>query len=372
MDTGRDYEVLKLGVFTPGAMGLETLEAGEVGFLICGVKDIRDVRVGDTVTHAKVLNAEPLSGFKKVRPMVFSGLFTVESSEFQTLRDAVEKLALNDSSLTYEVESSSALGFGLRCGFLGLLHMEIVQERLEREFNLDLITTAPSVVYNVYKNDGTMITIEKPSDLPDVTRIERIEEPMIRANLHTPKEYIGAIMKLCENKRGSQIKMDYITENKVMLVYEIPLNEIVLDFYDRLKSLTKGYASMDYEISGFQESDMVKMDVLINGDPVDALSFMVHRSKAQGRGRELVSKLKEVIHQQQFQIAIQAAIGAKVIARETLSALRKDVTAKCYGGDISRKRKLLERQKEGKKRMKQIGNVEIPQKAFLAILKVED
>ncbi len=367
-----EYEVLKLGVFSPFPTEKKELYAGEVGFIICGIKDIREVRVGDTITTHKVMNAEPLAGFKKVRPMVFSGLFTVESSEFQNLRDAVEKLALNDSSLTYEVESSSALGFGLRCGFLGLLHMEIVQERLEREFNLDLITTAPSVVYNVYKNDGTMLSIEKPSDLPDITHIARIEEPMIRANLHTPKEYIGALMKLCENKRGTQIKMDYITESKVMMVYELPLNEIVLDFYDRLKSLTKGYASMDYDISGFQESDMVKMDVMINGDPVDALSFMVHKSKAQGRGRELCAKLKEVIHQQQFQIAIQAAIGSKIIARETLSALRKDVTAKCYGGDISRKRKLLERQKEGKKRMKQIGNVEIPQKAFLAILKVED
>tara|TARA_B100001248_G_C27398844_1_gene468050 strand:- start:6770 stop:8569 length:1800 start_codon:yes stop_codon:yes gene_type:complete len=370
--TGVDYEVIKIGTYSPFPKEVNELYAGEVGFLICGIKDIREVKVGDTIQHTKGGDIEPLPGFQKVQPMVFSGLFPVDSSDFENLREAIEKLALNDSSLTYEVESSSALGFGMRCGFLGLLHMEIIQERLEREFHLDLITTAPSVVYRVYKNDDTVLEIEKPSDLPEVTHIKKIEEPMIRASLHTPSEFLGNLIKLCEDKRGIQEKMEYISEQKVMLVYQLPLNEIVMDFYDRLKSITKGYASMDYEIIGFQESDMVKMDILINGDPVDALSFLVHRTKAQHRGRELVKKLKEVIHRQQFKIAIQAAIGAKIIARETLSALRKDVTAKCYGGDITRKRKLLEKQKEGKKRMKQIGSVEIPQKAFLAILKVED
>ena len=369
---GSAYEVLKLGVFSPFPKHQDRLEAGEVGFVICGIKDIRQVSVGDTITMAREENVQALAGFKKVQPMVFSGIFPVESSEYESLKDAMEKLVLNDSSLTYEVESSTALGFGLRCGFLGLLHMEIVQERLEREFNLSLITTAPSVRYKVYLNDGTSSDLEKPSDLPDPTHIAKIEEPYIVARLHTPTEYIGALIKLCEDKRGRQLKMDYITSGKVVLEYELPLNEMVLDFYDRLKSITKGYASLDYELSEYKESDMVKLDILINGDPVDALSFMVHRSKAFHRGREITKKLKELIPQQQFQVAIQAAIGSKIVARETLSALRKDVTAKCYGGDISRKRKLLERQKEGKKRMKQIGSVDIPQKAFLALLKVED
>lgn len=367
-----DYDVLKVGVYQPFPKEVTELAAGDVGFVICGMKDIRDVSVGDTITHTKKAASEPLSGFKEVRPMVFSGIFPIDSNDYEKLKDALEKLSLNDSSLTYEIESSAALGFGLRCGFLGLLHMEIVQERLEREFNLDLITTAPSVVYRVHMTDGEMIEIENPTGLPDTSKIDRIEEPYIKALVHTPSEYIGSVIKLCEIKRGRQVRMDYITETKVMIEYELPMNEMVLDFYDKLKSLSKGYASLDYEFLNYQESDMVKMDILINSDAVDALSLMVHRSKAFHRGRELTKKMKELIPKQQFKIALQAAIGAKIIARETISALRKDVTAKCYGGDISRKRKLLEKQKEGKKRMKQIGTVEVPQKAFLAILKVED
>ncbi len=372
VSTGAEHEVIRLGVFSPFPKEKKELSAGEVGFVICGLKDIREVEVGDTIALAKDKEAKALEGFQKVQPMVFSGIFPIDSNDYENLKAAMEKLSLNDSSLTYEIESSSALGFGLRCGFLGLLHMEVVQERLEREFNLDLITTAPSVVYKVHTSDGELLHLEKPSDLPDVSKISMIEEPFIRALIHTPKEYIGVIFKLCEMKRGLQIKMEYISEMKVMIEYELPMNEMVMDFYDRLKSITRGYASMDYELIGFQESDIVKLDVMINGDKVDALSFMVHRSKSYHRGRELTKKLKEIIPRQQFQIAIQAAVGAKILARETLSALRKDVTAKCYGGDISRKRKLLEKQKEGKKRMKQIGSVEIPQKAFLAILKVED
>lgn len=372
MANHEEYEVLKLGVNAPFPMERQGLETGEVGFLICGIKNIRDVTVGDTVTHTKNGAAEPLAGFKKVKPMVFSGIFPIDVTEFENLRDALLKLCLNDSSLTYEPESSAALGFGFRCGFLGLLHMEIVQERLEREFNLNLITTAPSVVYNVKQTDGTLKRLENPADLPDVSKIEYIEEPNVKVTIHTPTDYIGSILKLCEDKRGRQIKMEYVNEKKVIIEYKIPMNEIVMDFYDKLKSISKGYASMDYEFVEFTQSDMVKVDILINGDPVDALSIMVHRSKSQHRGAELAKKMKEFIPRQQFQVAIQAAIGSKVIARETVGAMRKDVTAKCYGGDISRKRKLLERQKEGKKRMKQIGTVDLPQEAFLAILKVED
>jgi GTP-binding protein LepA len=372
MATDKDYEVLKLGVFAPFSSPLDILEAGEVGFLICGIKDIRDVRVGDTVTDAKRPATEPLPGFQKMKPMVFSGVFPVEGPDFENLKDALEKLTLNDSSLHYEKETSAALGFGFRCGFLGLLHMEIVQERLEREFNLNLITTAPTVVYRVYTTGGEMVEIDNPSRLPDATRIEKLEEPMVKLTIHTPTEFIGALLKLCEDKRGVQVKMEYTTDTRVMIVYRLPLNEMVMDFYDRLKSISKGYASMEYELDGYQEADLVKMDILLNSEPVDALSVIVHRSKAQNRGRALAAKLKEVIQRQQFQVAIQAAIGSKIIARESLGALRKDVTAKCYGGDISRKRKLLEKQKEGKKRMKSIGRVEVPQEAFLAILKVED
>lgn len=372
MATDRQYEVLKLGKFAPFATSVENMSAGEVGFLICGIKDIRDVKVGDTVTSAKKPAEKPLPGFQRIKPMVFAGLFPVIATDYENLKVALEKLCLNDSSLVFEVEKSAALGFGFRCGFLGLLHMEIVQERLEREFNLNLITTAPTVVYKIYLQDGGVLDLENPSNMPDPTKILKSEEPYVKVVVHTPSEFIGGILKLCENKRGIQQKMDYITEKKVMIEYKIPMNEIVMDFYDRLKSISKGYASMEYELLGFEESDLVKLDILINGEPVDALSLIVHRSKAQTIGRSLTEKMRELIPRQQYQVAIQAAIGSKIVARETLGALRKDVTAKCYGGDISRKRKLLEKQKEGKKRMKQIGSVDVPQEAFLAILKVED
>jgi GTP-binding protein LepA len=371
MATGRDYEVLEMGVFAPFARTVDVLEGGEVGFIICGIKNIKDVKVGDTVTNARVPTTKELPGFKNIKPMVFSGVFPIDSTDYENLRDSLEKLALNDSSLTYEPETSTALGFGFRCGYLGLLHMEIVQERLEREFNLNLISTAPSVVYIVHFTDKTVKRLEKPSEMPDPGKIEFIEEPFIKAAIHTPTEFIGSILKLCEDKRGVQIKMDYISEKKVVIEYKLPLSEMVLDFYDKLKSLSKGYASLDYELIGFEQSDLVRMDILINGEDVDALTMIVHKEKAYYIGRELTKKLKELISKQQFEVALQAAIGAKIIARETLGALRKDVTAKCYGGDISRKRKLLERQKEGKKRMKNIGVVEVPQEAFLAILKVD-
>lgn len=372
MATDRDYEILRMGKFAPFPTPAEDFSAGEVGFIVCGIKDIRDVKVGDTVTMAKRPALEPLPGFQKIKPMVFAGIFPVVATEYENLKDALEKLVLNDSSLTYEPEKSQALGFGYRCGFLGLLHMEIVQERLEREFNLNLITTAPTVVYRVYMTDGTEITLDNPSQLPPETKIDHMEEPFVKVTLHTPTEFIGVIMKLCENKRGIQIKMDYVTEKKVIIEYKLPMNEIVMDFYDRLKSISKGYASMEYELMDYEHADLVKMDILINGEPIDALSLIIHREKAASKGRALTEKMKELIPRQQYQVAIQAAIGAKIVARETLGALRKDVTAKCYGGDISRKRKLLERQKEGKKRMKQIGTVDVPQEAFLAILKVED
>ena len=372
MATDKDYEVLRMGKFMPFPVAVDQLDAGEVGFIVCGIKDIRDVKVGDTVTTYRHSAQQPLPGFQRIQPMVFSGIFPVQAPDFENLRDALEKLVLNDSSLSYEPEKSAALGFGFRCGFLGLLHMEIVQERLEREFNLNLITTAPTVVYRIYLNDGTMMELENPSSLPDETKILKMEEPFVKVTLHTPTEYIGAILKMCEDKRGHQIKMEYVNDKKVIIEYKIPMNEMVLDFYDRLKSISKGYASMEYELIGFEEADLVKLDILINAEPVDALSLIVHRSKAQTKGRALTEKMRELIPRQQYQVAIQAAIGAKIVARETLGALRKDVTAKCYGGDISRKRKLLERQKEGKKRMKQIGSVEVPQEAFLAVLKVED
>lgn len=372
MANDKDYEVLKLGKNAPFPVGVETLEAGEVGFLICGIKDIRDVTVGDTVTTQKNGATEQLPGFQRIKPMVFAGIFPIDVTDYENLKDALDKLALNDSSLTFETEKSTALGFGYRVGFLGLLHMDIVQERLEREFNLSLITTAPTVVYQVHKTDGTMMRLENPSQMPDETKILKMEEPYVKVTIHTPTDYIGALLKLCEDKRGTQIKMDYVTEKKVIIEYKLPMNEMVMDFYDRLKSISKGYASLEYEFMDFEESDLVKMDILINGEPIDALSLVVHRSKAQTRGRALAEKMKELIPRQQYQVAIQAAIGSKIVARETLGALRKDVTAKCYGGDISRKRKLLEKQKEGKKRMKQIGTVDVPQEAFLAILKVED
>ena len=372
MATDRDYEVLRMGKYTPFPLPMDQLDSGEVGFIICGIKDIRDVKVGDTVTSAKHSATEPLPGFQKIKPMVFAGIFPVVATEYENLKVALDKLCLNDSSLSFEKEKSLALGFGYRCGFLGLLHMEIVQERLEREFDLNLITTAPTVVYRITKNDGTILMLENPSGMPEETQILKMEEPYVKVTLHSPKEYIGSLLKLCEDKRGIQIKMDYVNESKVIIEYKLPMNEMVMDFYDRLKSITKGYASLEYEFLDFEEADLVKMDILINNEPVDALSLIIHRSKAQNRGRLLAEKMKELIPRQQYQVNIQAAIGSKIVARETLGAIRKDVTAKCYGGDISRKRKLLEKQKEGKKRMKQIGSVDVPQEAFLAILKVED
>lgn len=372
MATDKEYEVLRMGKYRPFAEFVDDLEAGEVGFIICGIKDIRDVKVGDTVTGAKHPSSEQLPGFQRIKPMVFAGIFPVVASEYQNLKNALDKLCLNDSSLTFEVEKSLALGFGYRCGFLGLLHMEIVQERLEREFNLNLITTAPTVVYRITKTDGTVLMLENPSGMPEETQIAKMEEPYVKVTLHAPTEFIGVLLKLCEDKRGVQLKMDYITEKKVMIEYKLPMNEMVMDFYDRLKSVTKGYASLEYEFMDFEEAKLVKLDVLINGEPVDALSIIIHHTKAVTRGRSLVEKMKELIPRQQFQVAIQAAIGSKVVARETVGAIKKDVTAKCYGGDISRKRKLLEKQKEGKKRMKAIGSVDVPQEAFLAILKVED
>ncbi len=372
MSVGKDFEVLKVGAFMPYAQELDELNPGEVGFIIAGIKDVHDTKIGDTVTDAKKPATEMLKGFKIVKPMVFSGIFPVDGPDYENLRDALDKLALNDSSFSFEPETSIALGFGYRCGFLGLLHMEIVQERLEREYGLNLITTAPSVVYRVTKTNGEVSELENPALLPPPTHIAKLEEPIITCTIHAPTDFIGTILKLCEEKRGVQKKLEYVTATKAIIVYELPLNEVVLDFYDKLKSLSKGYASLDYEFLEFRESKLVKLDILINTEPVDALSLIVHESKAYSRGRKLTEKLKELLTRQQFQVAIQAAIGAKIIARETLGALRKDVTAKCYGGDITRKRKLLEKQKEGKKRMKQVGSVDIPQEAFLAILKVED
>lgn len=367
----KDYEVVKLGVYSPKYKDVEELSSGEVGAIICGIKDVKDMRVGDTIMDAENRAAKPLGGFKEAKPMVFCGIYPIESDDYQALKEALEKLALNDASITFEPETSNALGFGFRCGFLGLLHMEIIQERLEREYDLGLISTAPSVVYRVTDTQGETFIIDNPAELPDPTLIEMIEEPFIKLSLHLPNEYVGAVMNLCVERRGIQEKMDYITSDRVNLVYQMPLAEMVFDFYDRLKSATRGYASMDYELSEYRAADMVKLDILVNGDKVDALSVIIHRDKAQYRGRELVKKLKELINRQMFEIALQAAIGSKIVARETISALRKNVTAKCYGGDISRKRKLLEKQKEGKKRMKQVGSVEIPQDAFLAVLKVD-
>ncbi|HLU20723.1 MAG TPA: translation elongation factor 4 [Pusillimonas sp.] len=371
MASGATHPCDQLGVFTPKAQPRTRLSAGEVGFVITGIKELEHAKVGDTLTLANRPADKPLPGFKEVKPQVFAGVYPVESSEYDQLRDSLEKLKLNDSSLMFEPEVSQALGFGFRCGFLGLLHMEIVQERLEREFDMDIITTAPSVVYEVELRDGSVVMIESPSRMPEIGQIAEIREPIVTLTLFMPQEYVGPVMTLCLNKRGVQKNMSY-HGRQVHLVYEVPLAEIVLDFFDRLKSVSRGYASMDYEFKEYQPSDVVKVDVLINGDRVDALSMMVHRSNARYRGREVVSKMRGLIPRQMFDIAIQAAIGADIIARESVKALRKNVLAKCYGGDISRKKKLLEKQKAGKKRMKQVGNVEIPQEAFLAILQVED
>ncbi len=372
MSTGAIHEVLKVGVFTPDAMERQDLSAGEVGFIVANVKTLADAKVGDTVTHFQRPAPAPLEGFKEVRPMVFSGIFPTDSAAYQDLRESLEKLRLNDVSFNFEPETSDALGFGFRCGFLGLLHMEVIHDRLEREYNLDLITTAPSVVYDVKLKNGELITIHSPSKLPDVGRIDEILEPIARLTIHTPEAWLGNLFKLCEERRGNQVKFEYAGTGRVILTYEIPYAEVVFDFFDRLKSVSKGYASMDYEIIRYEAGDLVKLDILVNGEVVDALSNICHRSVAHHKGAQLTSKLKDLIPRQMWDVAIQAAIGAKVIARTTVKAMRKDVTAKCYGGDISRKRKLLDRQKEGKKRMKQIGSVEVPQEAFLAVLRLED
>ncbi|SDK61118.1 GTP-binding protein LepA [Methylophilus rhizosphaerae] len=371
MATGAEYLCEQVGVFTPKSLQRPQLGAGEVGFIIAGIKELAAAKVGDTVTLAGKPAAAPLPGFKEVKPQVFAGLYPVESNQFESLRTALEKLRLNDSSLQFEPENSTALGFGFRCGFLGLLHMEIVQERLEREYDMDLITTAPTVIYELLLRSGEVVQIENPSRLPEPSRVEEIREPMIVVNLLMPQDYVGPVMTLCNNKRGIQRNMQYMGR-QVMLSYEMPLNEVVLDFFDKLKSVSRGYASMDYEFLEFRAADLVKLDIMVNGERVDALSLIVHRANSIYRGRELVSKMRELIPRQMFDIAIQASIGANIIARETVKAMRKNVIAKCYGGDITRKRKLLEKQKEGKKRMKQVGNVEIPQEAFLAILRVED
>jgi len=378
MATGAMYNADNLGVFTPANQPRESLEAGEVGYIIAGIKELQAAKVGDTITQIKTGSGgaaatatEPLPGFKEIQPQVFAGLYPTEANQYDALRDSLEKLKLNDSSLHYEPEVSQALGFGFRCGFLGLLHMEIVQERLEREFDQDLITTAPSVVYQVVKGDGEVIMVENPSKMPEQARIEEIREPIVTVHLYMPQEYVGPVMTLANQKRGVQLDMSY-HGRQVKLTYELPLGEIVLDFFDKLKSVSRGYASMDYEFKEYRASDVVKVDILLNGEKVDALSIIVHRTQAQYRGRAVAAKMREIISRQMFDVAIQAAIGANIIARETIKALRKNVLAKCYGGDITRKRKLLEKQKAGKKRMKQIGSVEVPQEAFLAILQVED
>ena len=370
MFSGQSFEVTRLGVFAPEPVEVGELGAGEVGFLMAGIKEVSETRIGETITLDEMPALEPLAGFKPMKPMVFSGLYPTEANQYQSLRDALEKLRLNDSSFTYEPETSQALGFGFRCGFLGLLHMDIVRERLEREFALSLITTAATVVYRITRTNGETLFIDNPVRMPAEGEIEQIEEPVIRATIHLPQEYVGAVLGLCEEKRGTQKEIRYLGPKRVMLVYELPLNEIVVDFYDRLKSVSRGYASMDYEVAGYRAANLVKLDVRINGDLVDAMSMIVHRDKAYYRGRDLVQKMRELIPRQLFEVVIQAAIGSRVISREAVKALRKNVTAKCYGGDITRKRKLLERQKEGKKRMKQVGKVEIPQEAFLAALKV--
>jgi GTP-binding protein LepA len=371
MATGAVHEIDRVGVLTPKGVLVDALGPGEIGFITGSIKAVSDCKVGDTLTDARRPAAEPLPGFKPSVPVVFCGLFPTDAGEFENLRDSLTKLALNDSSFHFEPETSAALGFGFRCGFLGLLHLEIVQERLEREFGLDLITTAPSVVYRIHLTNGTMMTLHNPTDFPDVVRIDHIEEPWIKATILVPDEHLGAVLALCTERRGEQVELTYVG-NRAMAVYHLPLNEVVFDFYDRLKSVSRGYASFDYEMAGYREGDLVKVNILVNGEPVDALALIVHRDQAEARGRMLCQRLKDLIPRQLFKIAIQAAIGGKIIARETVSALRKDVTAKCYGGDITRKKKLLEKQKAGKKRMRQFGNVEIPQSAFIAALKMGD
>lgn len=370
VSTGAEYEVYKVGVFTPHRTELDAIYSGQAGFVSANIRNLRDVKIGDTLALAGKAEVEPLPGFKEVKPVVFGGLFPVDADDYSNLKVALEKLSLNDSSFSYEPETSAALGFGFRCGYLGLLHMEIIQERLEREFNLSLITTAPSVVYRLTLTNGDVVMVDNPAKFPSVGEIQVIEEPIVAATIHCPKEYVGGVLKLVEDKRGVQQSLTIHSQNRAMIVYHLPLSEIVLDFHDRLKSLSKGYASFDYEVQGYQAADLVKLDIKLNGEPVDALGLIVHRDNAYFRGRDLCEKLKELIDRQMFEIAVQASIGSRIIARSTVKAMRKNVTAKCYGGDISRKRKLLEKQKEGKKRMKQVGKVSIPQEAFLAILKV--
>ena len=371
MGTGAHYEIDKIGVFRPKMQDVATLGPGEVGFITAQIKQVADTRVGDTITDDKKPCAEALPGFKPAQPVVFCGLFPVDAADFEDLRAAIGKLRLNDASFSYEMETSAALGFGFRCGFLGLLHLEIIQERLSREFDLDLIATAPSVIYKITLTNGDEIELHNPADMPDVVKIEEIKEPWIRATILTPDDYLGSVLKLCQDRRGSQVDLNYVGK-RAMAVYDLPLNEVVFDFYDRLKSISKGYASFDYQLTDYRAGDLVKMSILVNSEPVDALSMLVHRTRAEGRGRQMCEKLKELIPPHMFQVPIQAALGGKIIARETVRAFRKDVTAKCYGGDVTRKRKLLEKQKEGKKKMRQFGRVEIPQEAFIAALKMEE
>ncbi|MEC2345936.1 MULTISPECIES: translation elongation factor 4 [Paenibacillus] len=372
MATDKTFEVIEVGAFKPRMTIVDELNVGDVGFIVAGIKTVGDTRVGDTVTDAKNPTPEPLPGYRKINPMVYCGLYPIETSDYNDLREALEKLQLNDASLSFEPETSSALGFGFRCGFLGLLHMDVIQERIEREFNIPLITTAPSVIYNVTLTNGETISIDNPSNYPEVGKIDYVEEPYVKASIIVPNDYVGTVMELCQSKRGEFVNMEYLDTTRVTITYQVPLSEIVYDFFDQLKSSTKGYASFDYELSGYRRSNLVKMDILLNGEQVDALSFIVHRDRAYHRGRIICEKLRELIPRQMFEVPIQASIGTKVIARETVKAMRKNVLAKCYGGDISRKRKLLEKQKEGKKRMKQVGSVEVPQEAFMAVLKIDD
>lgn len=373
MATGAVFDVVEVGYLHPNGMaGSNAITAGEVGFIAASIKNVQEVHVGDTVTTVENGAEEPLPGYQEVKPMVYCGIYPADGARYDDLREALEKLQLNDASLTFDAETSVALGFGFRCGFLGLLHMEIIQERLEREYNLDLVTTAPSVEYKVIKTDGTILEIDNPTNLPEASEIDYMEEPIVKASIMTPKDYVGSIMELCQERRGTYIDMTYLDETRVSLNYELPLNEIIYDFFDALKSRTRGYASFDYEFKRFEKSDLVKLDMLLNGEMVDALSFIVHRDRAYGRGRRIAEKLKDCIPRQLFEVPIQAAIGGKIIARETVRAMRKDVLAKCYGGDISRKKKLLEKQKEGKKRMRQVGSVEVPQEAFMSVLKLDD
>lgn len=372
MATGAQFDVVEVGTFMPRQTLVDELGPGDVGFVAASIKNVKDTRVGDTITDAKNPTVEPLPGYRRINPMVFCGLFPIESTDYNDLRDALEKLELNDASLRFEPESSQALGFGFRCGFLGMLHMEIIQERIEREFNIPLITTAPSVIYHVTQTNGEMLQISNPADYPESGKIDFVEEPFVKASIIVPNDYVGAIMELCQGKRGEFIDMQYLDTNRVTLKYDIPLAEVVYDFFDQLKSSTKGYASFDYELSGYRQSSLVKMDILLNSEKVDALSFIVHRDRAYQRGRVICEKLKDLIPRQMFEVPIQAAVGQKIVSRETIKAMRKNVLAKCYGGDISRKRKLLDKQKEGKKRMKQVGNVEVPQEAFMAVLKLDD